>query len=129
MFQQQGKYPEALKMYEKVLKTRVAVLGPEHLDTANTYNNIGEVYRQQAKYPEAMEMYEKSLEIKLKVVGRDHLEVAIAQNKCACMHIHLYMCTHVYICSIAIAYKDQGKYPEALELYHQSLATNVLSLR
>ena len=33
------------------------------------------------------------------------------------------MCAHVHICSIAIVYKKQGKYPEALELYHKSLAT------
>jgi tetratricopeptide (TPR) repeat protein len=34
----QGKHPEALKMHEKALKTCVAVLGPQHLDTAKTYN-------------------------------------------------------------------------------------------
>ena len=29
----------------------------------------------------------------------------------------------MYLCSIAIIYKNQGKFPEALELYHKSLAT------
>ena len=38
VFQQQGKYPEALEMYEKALKTRAAVLGPEHPLVADTYN-------------------------------------------------------------------------------------------
>ena len=33
------------------------------------------------------------------------------------------MCAHVHICSIAIVYQKQGKFPEALELYHKSLAT------
>lgn len=30
---------------------------------------------------------------------------------------------YVHLCSIAIIYKEQGKFPEALELYHKSLAT------
>ena len=38
VLRQQGKYPEALEMYEKALKTRVAVLGPEHPDVAKTCN-------------------------------------------------------------------------------------------
>ena len=35
----------------------------------------------------------------------------------------IYTSTCVHICSIAIVYEEQGKYPEALELHHKSLAT------
>ena len=35
----------------------------------------------------------------------------------------IYTSTCVHICSIAIVYENQGKHPEALELYHKSLAT------
>jgi hypothetical protein len=34
----QGKHPEALEMHTKALKTRVAVLGPEHPFVADTKN-------------------------------------------------------------------------------------------
>ena len=68
-------------MHQKSLDILLKVFGPDHLDTATIYNNIGEVYRKQAKYPKAMEMYEKSLEIRLKVVGCDHLLVAKTYNK------------------------------------------------
>ena len=63
-------------MHEKALKTRVAVLGPEHLDMAATYGNISCVYESQGKYPEALKMHQKCLKIEEKIHGLEHLLVA-----------------------------------------------------
>jgi len=50
-----------------------------------------------------LEYYQKGLEINIKVSGQDHPDVAASYN------------------NIAIIYKNQGKYEEALELYTKSL--------
>ena len=38
VYHAQGKFPEALEVWEEALRVRVATLGPEHLDVAKTYN-------------------------------------------------------------------------------------------
>jgi tetratricopeptide (TPR) repeat protein len=40
----QGKYQEAIKSYEKVLETDQKTLPPNHLCLSCSYNNIGFVY-------------------------------------------------------------------------------------
>ena len=40
----QGKYDEALAMYEKALSIRLKKLGDDHPDVAMTYNNMAIVY-------------------------------------------------------------------------------------
>ena len=43
---EQGNLPEALRLYQKVLKETKALVGPEHFETAIAHNNVGEVYRE-----------------------------------------------------------------------------------
>ena len=67
----QGKYDEALAMYEKALSIRLKKLGDDHPDVADTYNNMAVVYYNQGKYEEALAMYEKALSIRLKKLHPD----------------------------------------------------------
>ena len=98
-----GNYPKALQFYEKSLKIKEAVLGPEHPDTAGTYNNIGEVYRVKGDYPKALEFYEKSLKIKEAVLGSEHPDTAGTYN------------------NMAATYDEMGDYPKALDFYEKAL--------
>jgi tetratricopeptide (TPR) repeat protein len=43
-YENQDDYQEALKWYEKALVIQEKVLGKDHPDTAETYNNIAFVY-------------------------------------------------------------------------------------
>ena len=88
VYEQQGKYMEALPMHHEVLQIRSKTFGPEHPDVASTYSNIGVVYRQQGQYPEALGMYQKCLEIEEKTYGREHPLVADTKNKCT-----IFFCT------------------------------------
>jgi len=52
------------------------VYGHKHPLVADSYNNIGNVYRSQGKGEEALDQYTKALEIKIRVYGQDHPHVA-----------------------------------------------------
>jgi tetratricopeptide (TPR) repeat protein len=75
----QGKFDEALEMYEKALETTVRAVGPLHVDVAKTYNNMAIVERKLGNFQKALELYEKSLEIKIKSLGGDHASVALTE--------------------------------------------------
>jgi len=92
----------ALRWFKKALKIREKVLG-EHPSTANTYNNIGEIYRTMGDYNEALELFYKALKIKEEMLGVEHPSTAITYNNIAEMH------------------RMQGEYNKALELHHKTL--------
>ena len=76
VYEQQAKYTEALSMHHEVLEIRLKTFGPEHPDTASTYNNIGVVYDEMGEHEKALEFYNKNLDIDIKVHGPDHPAVA-----------------------------------------------------
>ena len=48
----------------------------DHINTANTINNLGSTYASQGKYDEAIAHYERALRIKEKAFGVDHINTA-----------------------------------------------------
>lgn len=60
------------------MKIRKQIFGEYHIDTAQSYHNIGMTYSFINNYEEALEYYKKSLQIKIKVFGDNHSEVAEA---------------------------------------------------
>ncbi|CAF1097964.1 unnamed protein product, partial [Rotaria magnacalcarata] len=59
----QGKYPEAVKFYEKDLEISEKTLSADDPQLAARYNNIGQVYDNMGEYSKALEYYEKSHKI------------------------------------------------------------------
>ena len=94
----QGEYAKSLEMYEKVLGIKLKSLGPDHPDTAATYDGIGNVYVSQGEYAKALEMYEKTLGIELKAFGPDHPDTAATYH------------------GIGTVYEKQSEYAKALEM-------------
>ena len=45
------------------------LLGENHLATAATFHNMGEILERKGKLDEAMRMYEAALQIRLKILG------------------------------------------------------------
>jgi len=58
-----GEFPETENLLEQVLKIQEKLLGPEHLDLAQTLNNLGVLRHSQSRYAEAEAFYLWALEI------------------------------------------------------------------
>jgi hypothetical protein len=78
IYDDQGKYEEALEMHTKSLDIKTRMYGVNnHLDVAASYMGLGIVYESLGKYEEALEMHSKSLDIKTRILGGDnHPDVA-----------------------------------------------------
>ncbi len=76
VYNAQGKYAEAERLYQRALAIVEKALGPEHLDVAVILNNLASVYYTQAKYAKAERLYQRALAIVEKALGPEHLNVA-----------------------------------------------------
>jgi tetratricopeptide (TPR) repeat protein len=72
--------PIARLWYQKALLIQEKALGGEHLDTAKSYNGMGEVYRKLGEYEKALEWCQKALAIHEKALGKDHPYTATTYN-------------------------------------------------
>ena len=50
LYRAQGRYGEAEPLYQRALKIREKVLGPEHPDVAHSLNNLAALYHAQGRY-------------------------------------------------------------------------------
>jgi Tetratricopeptide repeat len=60
------------KNSRRALSGRENALGPDHISTLDTIDDLGSLYRDQGRLAEAEVMYERALEGKQKVMGPDH---------------------------------------------------------
>ncbi|CAB1113194.1 unnamed protein product [Ectocarpus sp. CCAP 1310/34] len=104
LLQLEGKYDDAEPLYERSQAIREKVLGPEHLDVAQSLNNRAALLHKQGKYSEAEPLYERCQAIKEKVLGPDHPSLATTLN------------------NRAVLLRAQGKYSEAEPLYERCQA-------
>ena len=102
---EEGNYPQALDLHQKVFEFQQQQLGISLPDVAATYINIGSIYQQQGKHSEALKMHQKGLAIEMKVHGPEHPVVADTQY------------------NIGNVLSKQEKYPEALNMYEKALKT------
>ena len=98
-----GLYKEAEPVHLRLISLREALYGPDHPDTAESYNNIGVVYRIQGDYAKALEYYGKASGIWARVLGPDYPSTASSYN------------------NIGVVYYVQGDYAKALEYYGKAL--------
>ncbi|CAM2723982.1 unnamed protein product, partial [Rotaria socialis] len=106
----QGKYPEAVKFYQKYLEIKRKILPEDDASLASTYGNIDAVYKKMGEYSRALEFYKKSLKIK---------EISLPP-------IHPSLATSY--CSIGLVYNKMDEYSRALEFYKKSLKIKEISL-
>ena len=102
-----GKYSNALKYYQMALDIQERVLDKEHPNTASLYNNIGIVYSILGDYNKALDYHRLALGIWEEVLGKEHPKAAVS-----------YM-------EIGNVYLDLGKYDKALIYFKQALDINV----
>jgi CHAT domain-containing protein len=100
---QQGKYNEAIPLAEQALAIIKQQLGDNHPLTAQSLNNLAELYRVQGRYSEAEPLYNQALAIIKQQLGDNHPLTAQSLN------------------NLAALYYSQGRYSEAEPIYKQAL--------
>jgi tetratricopeptide (TPR) repeat protein len=103
VYDSQGKYDEAIKLYLESIEIDKKTIGIEHPDYATRLNNLAGVYKAQGKDDEAIKLYLEAIEIDKKTIGIEHPDYAIHLN------------------NLAMVYKAQGKYDEAIKLYLEAI--------
>jgi tetratricopeptide (TPR) repeat protein len=83
LLKSQGKYEEALPLYQRALAIYQKSLGPEHPWMATTLNNMAILHYSQGKYEEALPLYQRALAIYQKSLGPEHPSMATVQNNIA----------------------------------------------
>ena len=77
VYDNQGKYDEALLLYQRSLTIREKVLGSEHPDTAESLNNLANLYHEQGMCADALPLHQKAVAICEKVLGSEHPETVL----------------------------------------------------
>ncbi|PSB56461.1 CHAT domain-containing tetratricopeptide repeat protein [Chamaesiphon polymorphus] len=142
-----GKHSEAEVLLLDALEISEQQLGFNHLNTALTLNNLGQLYVDLSNYERAERVQLRALAIYRYQLGDNHLDTALAQNNLAGLYElqgryadseSFYLASleiterqlganhHTTINTInnlALLYKQQGKYIEAEKLYLRALHT------
>lgn len=98
-------YNDALVTSQQALALSKELYGIGHERTADTYNNLGKIYKNQGRYSLSMEYFMKALNIRKDVKGERHRTTATSYN------------------NIGALLNDQGNYSQALEYYFKALGT------
>jgi len=96
-------YAEALPIYQRALAIREKTLGLDHVDVAQSLNNLALLYNDEGKYSQAEPLLRRALGIWEKALGPDHTEVAAGLG------------------NLAESLRYQRKFTEAEPLFRRSL--------
>lgn len=103
VYEDQGRYDEALSLCKRSLEIRKQKLGKKHPDTAESMNNLATLYKSLGRYEESEPLHKYALEIREQKFGKEHPEVAQSLN------------------NLGVLYESQGRYDEAELLHKRSL--------
>jgi CHAT domain-containing protein/Tfp pilus assembly protein PilF len=106
----EGKYDDALPLAQRALALREKVLGPDHLDVAQTLNDLAVLHQEKGDHARAEPLYQRALAIREKALGPDHPDVARSVN------------------NLAELYRAKGDYARAEPLYQRALAAREKAL-
>ena len=84
-----GEYAKAEPLYQGALQIRQKLLGTEHLDTAQSLNNLGGLYEDMDEYAKAEPLYQEALQIRQKVLGPEHPDTAQSLDNLAVLEFDL----------------------------------------
>jgi tetratricopeptide (TPR) repeat protein len=101
-YQQAGKSDLALPLLVEVWKGKKARLGPDHLDTLNSMNQLGVVYWQLRQLDRSVPLFEELVKLREAKLGRGHL---------ATLHS---------VANLGANYKDAGRLKEAMALLEEA---------
>jgi tetratricopeptide (TPR) repeat protein len=141
-----GDYRSAEPPLQRALALREQVLGPAHVDVAETVNALAELYYLQGRYTEAEPLYHRALAIREKALGHEHPRVAESLTNLGTLYLTqwrhskaepLYQRalairekvlgpehpdTAMSLSNLASFYKALGQYAQAAPLFERALA-------
>jgi serine/threonine protein kinase/tetratricopeptide (TPR) repeat protein len=100
-----GMPARAIPLFEKSRITRAAELGPDHLDTLKSMNNLARAYQDDGKPRQALPLLEETLQLKTTRLGANAPETLTSMN------------------NLVTAYLAAGKAEEAIRLAEEVLRT------
>lgn len=142
-----GWLQEAESLLQRALYIRERLLGPEHLDVAESLHSLGWLYAEQSRYREAEPFFQRVLSIREHLLGPEHLDVAESFHRLGDISFeqghykdaepffqraldirkHLLGPEHLDVAesldTLAKAYMEQGRYREAELLLQRSVTT------
>jgi len=98
-----GRYTEAEPLYQRAIRIREQLLGPEHPDVATSLYGLANLYLDQGRYAEAEPLYQRAIRIREQFLGPQHPDMAYP------------------LTNLANLYREQGRYAEAESLYQRAL--------
>lgn len=99
---QNGKWEDALRCWINALEIRTQILGEDHIDTANTANNIGIALGKLNRIDEAILYLKQALEIRIHHFGRENSQVAATYH------------------NLGNVFQQGGLLEEAVNCFHES---------
>lgn len=141
----QGKYEEALELFQLSLTTKIRNLGAEWPTVANSLDNVAELYRIMGEYEDALALKKEALSIRKSVLGLEHTDTATSYNNIGLVLQNMGRLTHAkpyfkkavktyeavsskdttnmaaMLNNLAGSYRFQGKLDKAEALYQRSL--------
>jgi serine/threonine protein kinase len=84
--QELGHLEQAETVLVKACRTRVQLLGDDHLETAATKHQLAMLYREQAKYDLAETLYKETLASRVSMLGSDHPDTLDSQHHLAMLY-------------------------------------------
>jgi tetratricopeptide (TPR) repeat protein len=110
LYQSQGRYSEAERLYLEALEIDRRALPENHPSVATHLNNLAGLYKFQGRYSEAEPLYLQAVEIHRRALPKNHPSLATSLH------------------NLAGLYKSQGRYSEAEILYLQTVEIDKRSL-
>jgi len=124
LFYRQGRYDEALPLYQRALEIVENLEGEESVRSSVLRTSIAGLLKEQGKFAESQPLYEKSLQDKIKLLGPKHPVVAVSMSNLAELHLRLHQpdkALPLYQDSLQIMESERGR-------SHPEVATIVSSL-
>ena len=75
-----GEYNKSKDYHQRAIDIEMNVLGPNHIDVAASYNNLGSVLNAMGELEQAKDYLQRALEIWIKVLGPNDIDVATSYN-------------------------------------------------
>jgi tetratricopeptide (TPR) repeat protein/putative ribosome biogenesis GTPase RsgA len=96
-------FSQALKYNLQALETRKILYSGNHLQVAESLDNLGSTYKVLGQYQESLQYYQQALEIRKTLYNDNHIQLAESLN------------------NVGLAYKALGQYQEAIIYLKQAL--------
>ena len=100
-YEEDGKLPEAIALFERVRDASIAKLGADHADTLSALHNLAGAYFSVGRLPDAIALFERVRDAKIAKFGPNHPDTLRTLN------------------NLALAYTAVGKLPEAIALFER----------